>query len=191
MSLQKGMGIVVEHTHTQKQRRIPHLCTKQVRCAGTTQTPKARARSSQEVPTVPPIAGVGILEVPQLPLVDNETQPLCSTRPGHPFYRWVGWNIMVLFDGKYSCIGIRTQLTRLLGKHASVEPPRHTHTHTHTHKSKKPFAALVGHAFLVKPGHLCTKQVQCAGAMQTPGARARSSQEYWLYVPLTAGVGTL
>ena len=81
---------------------------------------------------------------------------------------------MVLFDGKYSCIGIRTQLTRLLGKHASVEPPRHTHTH----KSKKPLAALVGHAFLVKPGHLCTKQVRCAGAMQTPGAWARSSQEY-------------
>ena len=40
---------------------------------------------------------------------------------------------MVLLDGKYSCIGIRTQLTRLLGKHASVEPPRHTHTHTHTY----------------------------------------------------------
>ena len=40
---------------------------------------------------------VWVLEVPQLPLVDNETQPLCSTRPGtHPFYRWVGWSIMVL-----------------------------------------------------------------------------------------------
>ena len=39
--------------------RPGHLCTKQVRCAGATETPKARARSSQEVPTVPPIAGVG------------------------------------------------------------------------------------------------------------------------------------
>ena len=90
MSLQKGMGSRGAYTHT-KQRRIPHLCTKQVRCAGTTQTPKARARSSQEVPTVPPIAGVGILEVPQLPLVDNETQPLCSTRPGTRFTdEWAG-----------------------------------------------------------------------------------------------------
>ena len=89
-SLQKGMGSRGAYIHT-KQRRIPHLCTKQVRCAGTTQTPKARARSSQEVPTVPPIAGVGILEVPQLPLVDNETQPLCSTRPGTRFTdEWAG-----------------------------------------------------------------------------------------------------
>ena len=50
---------------------------------------------------------------------------------------------MVLFDGKYSCIGIRTQLTRLLGKlkHASVEPPRHTHTHTHLHSG---FHTLIG-----------------------------------------------
>ena len=66
---------------------------------------------------------------------------------------------------------------------------QHTHTHSlahthslslsHTHLEKaKPLAALAGHAFLVKPGHLCTKQVRCAGAMQTPGARARSSQEY-------------
>ena len=45
----------------------------------------------------------------------------------------------------------------------------------HTQKAK-PFTALVGgHAFLAKPRHLCTKQVRCAGAVQTPGAWARSS----------------
>ena len=62
MSLQKEMGIVVKHTHTKQGAfldRPGHLCTMQVRCAGATQTPKARARSSQEVPTVPPIGGVG------------------------------------------------------------------------------------------------------------------------------------
>ena len=77
---------------------------------------------------------VWVLEVPQLPLVDNWDTASVQYKTRYPFYRWVGWNIMVLFDGKYSCIGIRTQLTRLLGKlkHASVEPPRHTHTHTHT-----------------------------------------------------------
>ena len=51
----------------------------------------------------------------------------------------------------------------------------HTHTHTHTHKSKSKAKAKVssyhkGHAYLAKPGHLCTKQVLCAGAAQSPGA---------------------
>ena len=73
---------------------------------------------------------------------------------------------------------IHTHAHTLTHIHTHTHTHTHTHPHTHTHKKKKPLAALVGHAFLVKPGHLCTKQVRCAGAMQTPGARARSSQEY-------------
>ena len=66
----------------------------------------------------------------------------------------------------------------------------HTHTHTHTQKKQSLSLPITGHAFLDKPGHLCTKQVRCAGAMSTPGARARNSQEVPT-MPPTAGVGTL
>ena len=63
-------------------------------------------------------------------------------------------------------------------------------TFTHAHKKQSLSVPITGHAFLDKPGHLCTKQVRCAGAMSTPGARARSSQEVPT-MPPTAGVGTL
>ena len=66
----------------------------------------------------------------------------------------------------------------------------HTRTHTHTQKQKSLSLPITGHAFLDKPGHLCTKQVRCAGAMSTPGVRARNSQEVPT-MPPTAGVGTL
>ena len=46
--------------------------------------------------------------------------------------------------------------------------------YTHTHKVKfVTWSHIPG-----KLGHLCTKQALCAGAMQSPGARARSLQEY-------------
>ena len=38
----------------------------------------------------------------------------------------------------------------------------HTHTHSLSHTQNKA-------AFLIKPGHLCTKHVRCVGATQTPG----------------------
>ena len=40
---------------------------------------------------------------------------------------------------------------------------------THT-KQSNASCCHKGHAHLAKPGHLCTKQVLCAGATQSPGA---------------------
>ena len=70
----------------------------------------------------------------------------------------------------------------------------HTHkTHTHTQKKKAKSKAKVssyhkGHAYLAKPGHLCTKQVLCAGAAQSPGAGQGTPGAPT--VSRTAGVGT-
>ena len=33
----------------------------------------------------------GHLLIPQLPLVDDETRPVCYVQTRYPFYRWVGW----------------------------------------------------------------------------------------------------
>ena len=48
-----------------------------------------------------------------------------------------------------------------------VEKLSHTHT---KQKQSKVSSCHKGHAYLAKPGHLCTKQVLCAGAVQSPGA---------------------
>ena len=65
---------------------------------------------------------VWVLEVPQLPLVDNETQPLCSTRPGTRFTdEWAGrWYCLM---ANIPALGFEPSSLAcyLLGKHASVE----------------------------------------------------------------------
>ena len=94
--------VVVEHNYTHTKQgafldRPGHLCTKQVRCAGATQTPKARARSSKEVPTVPPIGSVGTRS-PTTTISGQlrHIQPVCSTRPGTRFTdEWAG----IIYNG--------------------------------------------------------------------------------------------
>ena len=44
------------------------------------------------------------------------------------------------------------------------------HTQVHTKAKSKESCCHKGHAHLAKPRHLCTKQVLCAGATQSPGA---------------------
>ena len=62
-----------------------------------------------------------------------------------------------------------------------------TNSHTHT-KAKQSF--LAAKEWSRAPGHLCTKQAHRAGAVQPPGARARSTDSCELLTP-TAGMGTL
>ena len=55
----------------------------------------------------------------------------------------------------------------------------HTHTQSLTHKQSKSFLAATEWSRAPDdPRHLCTKQANRASAVQSPGARARSLQEY-------------
>ena len=95
MSLQKGMGSRGQsYTHTQSnsQRRILCVLSRydvpvQRKLLKQWFSGQGACRRYQLCLPLP----VWVLEVPQLPLVDNETQPLCSTRPGTRFTdEWAG-----------------------------------------------------------------------------------------------------
>ena len=66
-----------------------HLCIKQVRCAMCYEHSWSPG-SSQEVPTMPPTAGVGTL-------CPTTTISGTMRHSRYPFYRWVGWNTGDLF----------------------------------------------------------------------------------------------
>ena len=87
-----------------------HLCTKQVRCAGAMQTPGA-GQGARRRTDCASHCRCGHAVVPQLPLVADETQPVCFApqyKTRYPFYRWVGWWAGVFMMFFSSCSGIRT-----------------------------------------------------------------------------------
>ena len=82
--------VVVDHTHTQSKGAFLTcvLSRYDVPVQRKLLKPGQGARRRYQLCLPLP---VWVLEVPQLPLVDNETQPLCSTRPGTRFTdEWAG-----------------------------------------------------------------------------------------------------
>ena len=91
--------------------------------------------------TVSLTAGVGT-EVPPMPLVIDETQPVYygpQYKTRYPFYRWVGWStcdVVVMFFS--SCSGVRGNVLWVISpilyqlNQQGTHPPTHPPTHTHT-----------------------------------------------------------
>ena len=76
-----------------------------------------------------------------------------------------------------------THTCTLAHAHTCILTVTHAHSHVHTQKQSS-LATTEWSCAPGDPGRLCTKHAHRAGAVQSAGARARSSQEYWLYLPL-------
>ena len=73
----------------------------------------------------------------------------------------------------------KSHTTRNSCTHTHKQDKSHISSYTHKAKQKQSFLAAIEWSHAPgDPGHLCTKQAHRAGAVQSPGARARSSQEY-------------
>ena len=90
MSLQKGMGSRGAYTHTQSKGAFLTCVLSRYDVPVQRKLLKPGQGACRRYQLCLPLP-VWVLEVPQLPLVDNETQPLCSTRPGTRFTdEWAG-----------------------------------------------------------------------------------------------------